>query len=246
MRKLFILCFLLVAGQAVAGVTNLDRLELTPDSATGDALTVEDSSGVATFTVDATGDVTATGAQTFSGAVTFSSTIDFGSVAPSAVTSRTVFLPAQAGGLGGSADPAVELKNDKFTYAFADATTDDVLFYTWQIPDDFDATNSLLHVSVVYLCDQATPTEGEWEIDLLGVADDEADAALGTAITIHDTSPAQNDWSVTSAAVFDAADFAAGDVVFLRVLHDVDDPFCGGENVNFAGLQIGYTTDSNY
>lgn len=218
-----------------AGTSNLDRLDIQPDAASGDVLRILDNAGneQAVFEEDGTFDL--------SGA----SDVNLGSVVLSNVTSKAIWLPASMAGLGGSADPAVELKNNKFTYAFADATTDDEVFYSFRLPDDFDATNSSLWVSVTYLCDQATPTEGEWEIDLLGVADDDADAALGTAVEIHDTSPAQDDWSVTSQAHFAASGFSAGDVVTMRVLHDVDDPFCSGSAVNLLGVTVTYTTDTN-
>ena len=246
MRKLnTALLLLLLAGQAFAGVTNLDRLELTPENATGNALTVEDSSGVATFTVDASGDVTATGAQTFSGAVTFSSTIDLGSTAPSAVTSRTVFLGA--GEIDFGTTGSSEIKNNKATIALADASADEHIYISWGLPDDFDKSDSHVHVKVLYMCDQASPTEGEWDLTYLAVGDDDADAALGNEVTVLDTSPAQNDWSLTGEMLVPSTAITSTDTTLqLDVYHDVSDQLCGGEDVNVLGVQIGYTTDSNY
>lgn len=176
--------------------------------------------------------------------MTAGGTLALGSQSVTQTSSNTVYIPAHQFGLGGAADPSVELKNDKFTYAFADATADDVVYITWDFPDDFFEGTSHVDVQVDYLCDQGSPTEGEWALSYLAVGDDDADAALTTGLTVLDTPAAQNDWNRTAPMYVPfGAITTSDDLLVLKLAHSVADPFCGGNAVNVLGVKLTYTTD---
>ena len=228
-RKRFllgVLAALSLAGAGLAGTSNLDRLDIQPEAASGDAFRVLDNSGSELFVVEEGG------------------TVDFGAAAPAMAVSKSVFLGAGAIDFGTTG--ASEIKNNKATIGLADASADEHIYISWGIPDDMD-TGSDVTVQVVYLCDQGSPTEGEWTVTYLAVADDDADAALGNELTVLDTAAAQDDWNVTGVMTVPAAAIGASDTSLqLDVYHDVSDPLCGGEDVNVLGVLIGYTTASNY
>lgn len=71
----WLLMGLLAVSLVYAGTTNYDRLELKPESATGNTLTIQNAAGTAVYTIDNAGAVTATGAQTLSGAHTFTADV---------------------------------------------------------------------------------------------------------------------------------------------------------------------------
>ena len=114
------------------------------------------------------------------------------------------------------------------------------------VPTDMD-TDKDWEVRYLYLCDDATLTEGEWNVQVLGVADDDADAAVATEYTVLDTPAAQNDWNLTGPMVVAAANVGASDsVVYMNIYHDISDPLCNAANVNWAGALITYTTNVNH
>jgi hypothetical protein len=177
---------------------------------------------------------------------TFTGTVALGSSAPTMAVTASEWVPARLFSLDGTADPGTEVVNSKFTYAFADVTTDEDVLIEWGIPDDLDDTADVT-VQVLYLCDQASPTEGLWNLSYLAVGDDDADAALTTGLTATDTPSAQNDWNLASALTIPAAAIASTDsMIYMQLFHDVDDPFCGAADVNVLGVKISYTTDTNY
>jgi len=222
-----------------AGTTGFNSLVLAPTAGETNSLLVYDSSLTEQVKV------TAAGAVTIAGTLGVTGVLDLGTAVPTMATSRTAVihmyeLSAQ------SSTGAEELKNTKATIGLADASADELIYVAWALPDDFDKTNSYVDVKVTYLCDNATVTEGEWNVQYLAVAPDDADAALGNEIAVVDT-PVQNQWMQTPPMVIPASAIGATDeVLYLSVYHDVSDPLCNAQDVNVLSIQLGYTTDTNY
>ncbi|MEK9722314.1 MAG: hypothetical protein VW405_02360 [Rhodospirillaceae bacterium] len=172
-------------------------------------------------------------------------TVALGSNVPTMTTSSYFWIFAEGITCADSNGCAEGEQGGKETRVFADSTTDDTANIWIPLPPDFAEGTSGLHISVLYNMPSGSPTEGEWDVTYLAIADDDADAALGGEVTVLDTPAAADDWNLTSAMVIPTAAITSSDVgVAISLYHDVSDPFGGA--VEVAGIKVGYTTDKNY
>lgn len=231
---LMALAALLATGVAFAGTSDVDRLDVRPEHASGDALRVLQNDKTEIMVIEEDGTVDLSGAND----------VALGSVAISQATSRTVFIPAGEFRCAATAGCTEGEQTAKVTLVFADSSADDHAYVTWGLPDDFDLGGSFIFVQIVYNMPSGTPGEGEWDLKYVAIADDDADAAPGSELTVLDTPAAADDWNVTSAIQIPIAAVGASDkAVVFDLYHDVSDAF--GGSVEVLGLLVTYTSDSN-